>query len=278
MPHGGINRGGGELLLPPSNTRTTVAGAALAATGAVPKVYTAVAGASSSGPPSLITDIHEGLRASDFQTMDTDFAEGRRPMGLQMGKTLDDRNAAWWAERKFQESAYLENLRQQELDVAAFHEERRAKEYAETTAEYKEYVKKALAEVAPAVAGHGMPLPAMLQASIILLATVRGEGAAAHGMVMHQAEVATRQGCDTHVFYFTALYSVVVVFLTVFVTRVLVERGWLWTATLTAPPASRTCSKATQSQVTYTYVSNPLRSEFRFAPLPERDQGCWLVA
>ena len=153
MSHGGINRGGGEwhpaaqvtdgrgvwdLILPPSNTRTTVAGAALAATGAVPKVYTAVAGASSSGPPSLITDIHEGLRASDFQTMDTDFAEGRRPMGLQRGKTLDDRNAAWWAERKFQESAYLENLRQQELDVAAFHEERRAKEYAETTAEYKE--------------------------------------------------------------------------------------------------------------------------------------------
>ena len=153
MPHGGINRGGGELLLPPSNTRTTVAGAALAATGAVPKVYTAVAGASSSGPPSLITDIHEGLRASDFQPMDTDFAEGRRPMGLQMGKTLDDRNAAWWAERKFQEPAYLENLRQQKLDVAAFHEERRAKEYAETTAEYKEYVKKALAEVAPAEAG-----------------------------------------------------------------------------------------------------------------------------
>jgi hypothetical protein len=153
MPHGGINRGGGELLLPPSNTRTTVAGAALAATGAVPKVYTAVAGASYSGPPSLITDIHEGLRASDFQPMDTDFAEGRRPMGLQMGKTLDDRNAAWWAERKFQEPAYLENLRQQKLDVAAFHEERRAKEYAETTAEYKEYVKKALAEVAPAEAG-----------------------------------------------------------------------------------------------------------------------------
>jgi hypothetical protein len=41
-----------------------------------------------------------------------------------------------------------------------------------------------------AVAGHGMPLPAMLQASIILLASVRGEGAAAHGMVMHQADSA----------------------------------------------------------------------------------------
>ena len=129
-----------------------------------------------------------------------------------------------------------------------------------------------------AVAGHGMPLPAMLQTSIIVLASFRGEGAAAHGMVMHKAEVATREGGDAHVFYFTALYTVVVVFLTVFVTRVVVERGWLWTATQTAPPASRTCSKATQSQVTYNYVSNPLRSEFRFAPLPERDHGCWLVA
>ena len=262
MPHGGINRGGGELLLPPSNTRTTVAGAALAATGAVPKVYTAVAGASSSGPPSLITDIHEGLRASDFQTMDTDIHEGLRT--------------------DFEKLTLKENEWQHNL-----------KELAENTFSVGTPavagpggMPAVAVPGAPlvggpcktAVAGHGMPLPAMLQASIILLASVRGEGAAAHGMVMHQAEVATRQGCDTHVFYFTALYSVVVVFLTVFVTRVLVERGWLWTATLTAPPASRTCSKATQSQVTYTYVSNPLRSEFRFAPLPERDQGCWLVA
>ena len=45
-----------------------------------------------------------------------------------------------------------------------------------------------------AVAGHGMPLPAMLQTSIIVLASFRGEGAAAHGMVMHKAEVATREG------------------------------------------------------------------------------------
>ncbi len=70
-------------------------------------------------------------------------------------------------------------------------------------------------------------------------------------------------------------------FLTVFVTRVLVQRGWLWTATQAAPPASlqtRTCSVAGQSRVTYNYVSNPLRSEFRFAPLPEHDQACWLVA
>ena len=64
MSHGGINRGGGEwhpatqvtdgrgvwdLLLPPSNTRTAVADAALAATGAFPKRYTAVAGAVASG-------------------------------------------------------------------------------------------------------------------------------------------------------------------------------------------------------------------------------------
>ena len=97
--------------------------------------------------------------------------------------------------------------------------------------------------------------------------------------------MATREGGDTPVFYFTALYTVVVVFLTVFVTEVVVERRRLWTATQMAPPAtqmappaSRTCSKATQSQVTYNFVSNPLRSKFRFDPLPERDQGCWLVA
>ena len=130
----------------------------------------------------------------------------------------------------------------------------------------------------PAVAGPGMPLQAMLQAIILALASIRGEGAAAHGMLIHKAEVATREGGDTPVFYFAALYTVVVVFLTVFVTRVVVERGRLWTATQMAPPACLTCSKATQSQVTYNYVSNPLRSEFRFVPLPERDQGCWLVA
>ena len=122
-----------------------------------------------------------------------------------------------------------------------------------------------------------MPLPAMLQASILVLASIRGEGAAVHGMVIHKAEVATREGGDAHVFYFTASLTVVVVFLTVFVTRVVVERGWLWTATQTAPPASRNCSKATQSQVTYNYVSNPLRSKLRFAPLLESDHGCWLV-
>ena len=142
----------------------------------------------------------------------------------------------------------------------------------------KELAEKTVRACAPAVAGPGMPLPAMLQASILVLASIRGEGAAAHGMVIHKAEVSNREGGDTLVFYFTALYTVVVVFLTVFVTRVVVERGWLWTATQTAPPASRTCSKATQSQVTYNYVSNPLRSEFRFVPLPERDHGCWLVA
>jgi hypothetical protein len=123
-----------------------------------------------------------------------------------------------------------------------------------------------------------MPLPAMLQAIILVLASIRGEGAEAHGMVIHKAEVANREGGDNYVFYFTALYTVVVVFLTVIVTRVLVERGWLWTATQRAPPASRTCSAATQSHVTYNYVCNPLRSEFRFVPLPECDQGCWLVA
>ena len=90
--------------------------------------------------------------------------------------------------------------------------------------------------------------------------------------------MATREGGDTPVFYFTALYTVVVVFLTVFVTRVVVERRRLWTATQMAPPACLTCSKATQSQVTYNYVNNPLRAKFRFDPLPERDQGCWLVA
>ena len=107
-----------------------------------------------------------------------------------------------------------------------------------------------------------MPLPAMLEAIILVLASIRGESAEAHGMVIHKVEVANRAGGDNSVFYFTALYTVVVVFITVFVTRVLVERGWFWTATQTAPPASRTCSVATQSQVTYNYVSNPLRSEF----------------
>ena len=85
-------------------------------------------------------------------------------------------------------------------------------------------------------------------------------------MVIHKAEVANREGGDNYVFYFTALCTVVVVFLTVFVTRVLVEWGWLWTTTQTAPPSSRTCSVATQSQVTYNYVSNPLRSEFYSSP------------
>ncbi len=79
----------------------------------------------------------------------------------------------------------------------------------------------------PAVAGPGMPLPAMLQASSLVLASIRGEGAAAHGMVIQKAEASNREGGDAPVFYFTAVYTVVVVFLTVFVTR-LVERGWLW--------------------------------------------------
>ena len=52
-----------------------------------------------------------------------------------------------------------------------------------------------------AVAGHGMPLPATLQASIVGIALIRCEGAAAHGMVMHKAEVAIREGGDAHVFY-----------------------------------------------------------------------------
>ncbi len=44
----------------------------------------------------------------------------------------------------------------------------------------------------PAVAGPGMPLaaaPVMLQA-IIVFAAVRGEGAEAHGMMIHRAEEA----------------------------------------------------------------------------------------
>ena len=128
-----------------------------------------------------------------------------------------------------------------------------------------------------------MPLaaaPVMLQA-IIFFAAIRGEVAEAHGMMIHKAEEANREGGDDDVFCFTALYTVVVVFITVFVTRVLAQRGWLWAATQAAPPPSlqtRTCSVATQSQVTYNYVSNQLRSEFRVVPLPERDQGCWLVA
>ncbi len=93
-----------------------------------------------------------------------------------------------------------------------------------------------------------MPLPALLLAIILVLASICGESAEAHGTVIHKAEVANRDGGDDSVFYFTALYTVVVVFITVFVTRVLVERGWLWTATQTAPPASRTCSMATQQR------------------------------
>ncbi len=95
-------------------------------------------------------------------------------------------------------------------------------------------------------------------------------------MVIHKAEKANRVGGDNYVFYFTALHTAAVAFLTVFVTRVPVQRGWLWTATQTAPPASlrkRIRSVAAQSQVACC-VSNPLRSECRFAPLLERDQGC----
>ncbi len=56
-----------------------------------------------------------------------------------------------------------------------------------------------------------MPLPAMLQAIIFALATIRGEGAAAHWTVIHKAEVPNREGGDTPVFYFTAFYTVAVV-------------------------------------------------------------------
>ena len=99
------------------------------------------------------TDLHGEMKR---QYMDQDpHGEMRRvPMGLQMEKTLDDRNArAWLAERQCQERAHLEHRRQFELEVAAVHEERKAKEHPAVMAEYNEYVKKALAEVAPAEAG-----------------------------------------------------------------------------------------------------------------------------
>ena len=73
-----------------------------------------------------------------------------------------------------------------------------------------------------------MPLaaaPVMLQAIIVFLAAIRGEGAEAHGMMTHKAQEANREGGDDDVFYFAALYTAVVVFITVFVTRVLVQRG-----------------------------------------------------
>ena len=46
----------------------------------------------------------------------------------------------------------------------------------------------------PAVAGPGMPLPAMLEAIILVLASISGESAEAHGMVIHKAEVANKEG------------------------------------------------------------------------------------
>ena len=65
---------------------------------------------------------------------------------------LDRRNAGWWAQRKFQERAWLEDKHQQERYLAAYWDERRAKEYAEVVADFKEWT-KTLEEVAPAVAG-----------------------------------------------------------------------------------------------------------------------------
>ncbi len=83
-------------------------------------------------------------------------------------------------------------------------------------------------------------------------------------------------------FYFMMLYTVVVVTIAGYVMSTLAKRGWLTTqAANTTPPApwaKRTRSVATQSQATYNYVQNPLRSESRFVPLPDREQGCWLVA
>ncbi len=96
-----------------------------------------------------------------------------------------------------------------------------------------------------------MPLAAALQAINVLLAVIRAEGAMVRGMVIHKAEAATREGGDKYVFYFKAVHTVVVAFPTVFVTRVLAQREWLWTAAVAVPTAclrKRTCSVATQSQ------------------------------
>ncbi len=124
--------------------------------------------------------------------------------------------------------------------------------------------------------------PAGLQAIALLNASIRCDGAAAHGVVLRSAEVAAETGTAiNYVFYFTVLSTVVVVVATVVVTRELVQWGWLWAASKMATPGSLQRSNfrvATQSQVTYNYVSNPMRSEFRCAPLAERDQVCWSVA
>jgi hypothetical protein len=55
-------------------------------------------------------------------------------------------------QQQLDRKAWLENTRQFELEVAAYWDERRAKEDAQVVAEFTEYTKKALEEVAPAVA------------------------------------------------------------------------------------------------------------------------------
>ncbi len=85
------------------------------------------------------------------------------------------------------------------------------------------------------MAGPGTPAAAALQAIIVFRAAIRGEGAKARGMVIHKEEVATRGGGDNEVFYCSVVHTVVVLFLTVYVARVLVQRGWLWTAAVAAP-------------------------------------------
>jgi hypothetical protein len=74
------------------------------------------------------------------------------------------RNAAWWAEKKFQEQVWLARRRQQDLDSAAMSEDRRAKDYAETIANVKE-AKKVLQPAVPEAVRQAVPPNATAKAT-----------------------------------------------------------------------------------------------------------------
>jgi len=82
---------------------------------------------------------------------------------------------------------------------------------------------------------------------------------------------------------FLAMYAVVVVGVTIWVVCLLARCGWLsHQLNVSSQPAvvrrkHRKRDVATQSQTTYSYVSQPL-GQHRFVPLADRDQGAWIVA
>ena len=97
---------------------------------------------------------------------------------------------------------------------------------------------------------------------------------------MHQAEVATRQGGDTHVFYFTALYSVQCGRRVPHGVRdESVGRAGVALdghTDGTTGESDLQCGNAVAGHVQLR--EQPLAVRVPFVPLPERDQSCWLVA